>query len=277
METSVSVIIPTFDRRLLVERALTSVLAQTRLADEVIVVDDGSTDGTDGLVRARFPGVMYRFQRNRGVSAARNLGIREASSDWIALLDSDDEWLPGKLESQLRALADEPEHLLIHCDEFWYRNGRRVNPGLRHRKVGGRIFERCLPLCVISPSAALIHRSVFDRIGFFDETFEACEDYDFWLRFCARFPVLYVDEPLVVKHGGRKDQLSASVWGLDRFRIRALEKILDAEVLTAADRHAAEATLIEKIEVYAAGAQKRGRRLEVERLLSVRERHLTAS
>ncbi|MDH3745320.1 MAG: glycosyltransferase, partial [Acidobacteriota bacterium] len=217
------------------------------------------------------------FQENKGVSAARNQGIREATCEWIALLDSDDEWLPHKLECQLDALSGEPGHLLIHCDELWYRNGRRVNPGLRHKKAGGRIFRNCLPLCAISPSAAMIHRSVFGEIGFFDDSLEACEDYDFWLRFCARFPVLYVDEPLVVKHGGREDQLSASVWGLDRFRIRALEKILDDDVLTGADRHAAEDMLIEKIDVYTVGAEKRGRRQEVERLLSLRERHLTTS
>lgn len=275
MEPSVSVVIPTFNRRRLVERALASVAAQTRAADEVIVVDDGSTDGTGDLVQARFSEVKYLFQENRGVSAARNRGIREAAGEWIALLDSDDEWLPEKLERQLSVGLVKPGRLLIHCDELWYRNGRRVNPGLRHKKAGGHIFQKCLPLCAISPSAAVIHRSVFGEIGFFDESFDACEDYDFWLRFCSRFPVLYIDEPLVIKHGGRGDQLSASVWGLDRFRIRALEKILDGGVLSGADLEAAENTLIEKIDVYAAGAGKRGRRREVERLQSLRGRHLS--
>ncbi len=272
MRPSVSVVIPTFNRCRLLRRAVASVLAQTQPTDEIIVVDDGSTDGTREMVAEQFPAAIYRFQPNAGVSAARNRGIRVAAGQWIAFLDSDDEWRPAKLERQLAALERHPDYLLCHCDEIWYRAGRRVNPGRRHKKAGGWIFDRCLPLCAISPSAALVRRSVFDEVGLFDESLEACEDYDFWLRFCARFPVLYVDEPLVIKHGGREDQLSASVWGLDRYRIRALEKILDSGVLDVDARRVAEGTLRRKIDVYAAGAAKRGRQSEVEELMSLRAR-----
>jgi len=236
-------------------------------------VDDGSTDGTAELVREHFPSAKYCFQENRGVSAARNRGIGLATGSWIALLDSDDEWRPEKLERQSAELAANPDYGLCHCDEVWMRSGRRVNAGSRHVKAGGHIFRRCLPLCAISPSAAMIRRRVFDEIGGFDESLPACEDYDFWLRYCARYPVLYVDEKLVIKHGGRRDQLSQAVEGLDRFRIRALEKILSAGALGAPDSRAARRMLIQKIRIYAAGAAKRGRDQEADALLARAQVH----
>ena len=260
---TVSVVIPTFNRASVITRALESILLQTRPPDEILVVDDGSTDDTAERVRAEFPGVRLIEQENRGVSAARNAGIRAATGTWIALLDSDDEWLAEKLDRQLRAVATtEIETVLCHTDEIWIRRGRRVNPMKKHRKHGGHIFEHCLPLCVISPSSALLHRRLFETVGWFDEDLPACEDYDLWLRVTARFPVLCIDEPLIVKHGGHDDQLSRRYWGMDRFRITALEKILAAETLSEADRAAAESMLAHKIAIYASGAKKRGKLAE---------------
>lgn len=256
-EATVSVVIPTYNRASRVTHALHSVLSQTRPPDEVIVVDDGSTDDTAERIRTRFPGVRLLTQENRGVSAARNAGIRAASGEWIALLDSDDEWLPRKLELQLRAVAEET--LVCHGDEIWIRRGRRVNPMKKHRKHGGHIFDKCLPRCVISPSSVLLRRRLLDTVGLFDEALPACEDYDLWLRVTARFPVLFVDEPLIVKHGGHDDQLSRRYWGMDRFRIAALEKILASDVLDGSQRAAAESMLATKIAIYASGARKRGR------------------
>ena len=106
----------------------------------------------------------------------------------------------------------------------------------KHAKSGGHIFRQCLPLCVISPSSVMIQRSLFDEIGLFDESLPACEDYDLWLRICARHPVLFLQEPMIIKHGGHRDQLSRRYWGMDRFRIQALEKIIDAPGLSPADR-----------------------------------------
>ncbi len=280
---TVAAIIPTRDRAALVERAVASVLAQTRPPDELVVVDDGSTDGTAERLREKFPrrgtqgrgpGIDVVRLEGLGVSAARNRGIRATTSDWLAFLDSDDEWLPDKLEAQLAARAGEgsQDYLLCHCDEIWIRNGRRVNPRRRHAKRGGFIFRHCLPLCVISPSAAMVHRSLFERVGLFDESLPACEDYDLWLRVCAHHPVLYVDCQLVKKYGGHADQLSRTV-ALDRYRIRALEKILAAGELEDGDRRAAAATLEGKIEVYAGGARKRGRWQEVRQLERLRQRY----
>ncbi len=258
----ISTIVPTFDRAALLRRALSSVQSQSLRSDEVIVVDDGSSDGTRELVASEFPTVRYLFQDNLGVSAARNRGARAAAGEWLAFLDSDDEWLPPKLERQLQALAAEPEARICHTDEIWIRDGRRVNQGRRHAKPSGWVFRRCLPLCAISPSAVVIHRSLFEALGGFDETLPACEDYDLWLRLSAGHPVLLVDEPLVVKYGGHDDQLSRTVWGLDRFRVRALEKILASGRLGAGDRRAALETAVAKSRVFAAGAAKRGRGAE---------------
>ncbi len=244
---TISVIIPTHNRAGLLRRALASVQNQTRRPDEVIVIDDGSTDETAQVVCGEFPRYRYVRQPRRGVAAARNKGAGEAMGRWLAFLDSDDEWRPVKLKRQLAALASRPDYSICHTDEIWIRNGRRVNPKDRHAKAGGHIFRRCLALCVISPSAVVIARSLFDSLGGFDETLAVCEDYDLWLRLCARHPVLYVDETLVVKYGGHSDQLSKKYFGMDRFRIQALENILAGESLTRSDRAAAVAPLREKI------------------------------
>jgi glycosyltransferase involved in cell wall biosynthesis len=254
---SVSVVIPTHDRRQLIGRALDSVRSQTRKADEVLVVDDGSTDGTADFVRESYPRIRVLSQPNRGVSAARNAGIRGACSSHVAFLDSDDEWLPRKLERQMKAMEESPGAVLCHTDEIWIRNGRRVNPMKKHRKFGGWIFEKTLPLCLISPSSVLVDRRLFETVGLFDESLPACEDYDLWLRITSFFPVLFVEEPLIVKHGGHSDQLSRRHWGMDRFRIRALEKILGRGDLPERYRGAAEAMLAEKREIFARGARKR--------------------
>ena len=264
--TTVSVIIPTYNRREILARALDSVLGQTHQPHEVWVVDDGSTDGTAQMLAADYPDVRVIMQENRGVSAARNAGISACSGQWIALLDSDDSWLPTKLERQLDAISANPDLRLCHTDEIWIRNGVRINPKHKHQKRGGWIFEHCLPLCCISPSSVLIHREVFEAIGLFDEELVACEDYDYWLRFCSRQPVLYVDELLLIKTGGHDDQLSKKHWGMDRFRMRALEKLLlddSVTTLSGAERQAAIDMLIHKAEVYLIGARKREKTDEI--------------
>jgi glycosyltransferase involved in cell wall biosynthesis len=255
----ITVIIPSYNRAHTLSRALQSVMAQRHPADEVIVIDDGSTDNTRELLQNQFPQVTYLYQENAGVSAARNQGIRQASGDWIALLDSDDEWLPDKLEKQVAAIQNQPGYPLCHCDEIWIRRGKRVNPMKKHAKAGGWIFERCLPLCAISPSAALIKKSLLEEMGLFDEDLPACEDYDLWLKICSQYPVLYVDEPLLKKYGGHEDQLSQQHWGMDRFRIRALDNAIENLKLKTDDKRAAIETLMDKTRIFINGAMKRQR------------------
>ncbi|MET0029724.1 MAG: glycosyltransferase [Candidatus Thiodiazotropha sp.] len=257
MRSAVSVIIPTHNRVHTLPRALDSVLAQSHAAHEIIVIDDGSSDGTPELMTQHYAHCVYLRQDNRGVSAARNRGIREASGEWLALLDSDDSWMPEKLERQLEQLTAEPQLRLCHSEEIWIRNGKRVNAMRKHAKQGGHIFEHCLPLCVISPSAALLHHSLFDDYGGFDEELPACEDYDLWLRICSREAVAFVDEPLVVKYGGHEDQLSRRHWGMDRFRVHALRKLLDTQHLSSSDRLKTLQTLEQKCRILIQGAEKR--------------------
>jgi len=271
---SVSVIVPTFNRSGPLLRALQSIAAQTHSPDEVIVVDDGSEDDTQQIVNGKFPDTVYLQQKNQGVSSARNLGINAARGEWIALLDSDDEWLPGKLASQLHLLADMPDHLICHTEEIWVRNGKRINQMKKHMKSGGNIFQRCLPLCVISPSSVLIHRSLFDQVGLFDESLPACEDYDLWLRICASHPVAYVEIPQIIKYGGHDDQLSRRYWGMDRFRIAALEKIIKGGSLNSEDLFAAKTTVTKKALIMAQGATKRGKQEAAVRYRTIADRYV---
>ncbi|MEQ1619894.1 MAG: glycosyltransferase [Methylococcales bacterium] len=259
----ISVVIPTYNRCELLQRALRSVFSQNRLPAEVIVVDDGSTDETVAMLNKVFPQVITVHQANGGVSRARNLGIQHASGDWLAFLDSDDEWLPGKLHQQLSALTDNLDHKICHTEEQWIRNGIRVNPAKQYAKKGGWIFSDCLALCAISPSTAMIHRSVFDDIGTFDENLPACEDYDLWLRISAKYPVLLIEEPQIRKHGGHEDQLSLAYWGMDRFRLVALQKIIDSSELCDENRQAALEMLLYKAAIYLNGLIKRGKNEEV--------------
>ncbi len=266
MKLSISVIIPSYNRCERVLQALTSVFAQTVPAGEVILIDDGSTDSTVPRVQHEFPNVIISSDKNKGVSAARNKGIELARNPWLAFLDSDDQWLPEKLERQIDAVAEAKQARFCHTDEIWIRQGIRVNAKRKHTKYGGSIFNYCLPLCCISPSSVLIHRSVFDELGGFDESLPAAEDYDFWLRYCCQYPVVFVDQALLIKHGGHDDQLSKKHWGMDRFRITALMKLLKIGPLTPLQFQQALEMLKIKMSIYCAGAKKRGRLADVRAL-----------
>jgi GT2 family glycosyltransferase len=265
----ISVVIPTFNRCELLRRALLSVFSQTLLPTEVTVIDDGSTDDTQAMVNNEFPAVNYYRQENCGVSSARNLGIHHATGDWLAFLDSDDEWLPEKLSRQTVALAANPESKVCHTEELWIRNGVRVNPAKHYAKKGGWIFTHCLPLCAMSPSTVMIHRSVFTDIGLFDTNLPACEDYDLWLRITANYPVFLIEEPQIKKYGGHEDQLSQQFWGMDRFRINALQKIVDTGQLSNDNQQAAVSMLLKKAEIYLNGLTKRGKTEEADYYLTL--------
>ena len=197
-------------------------------------------------------------QGHRGVSAARNAGLARATGRLITFLDSDDLWLPGKLSAQVAFFNAHPDALICQTEEIWIKNGIRVNPKKRHKKYSGMIFERCLELCIVSPSAVMMRRCLFDKIGGFDETLPVCEDYDLWLRVACRFPVYLIETPFVIKRGGHPDQLSRTPC-MDRFRIHVLKKILETDLLSSRQYCAADAALKKKCAIYAAGCLKRGR------------------
>lgn len=268
MVPAVSVIIPTFNRRAMLGEAAASVLAQRGAEFELIVVDDGSTDGTwrdllEIAARANENAgrEVVRGLRidNRGVAAARNAGVALARGEHLAFLDSDDLWRPDKLNRQLAYMRANPACAIAQCEEIWLRRGRRVNPGRRHRKAAGDIFERSLRVCLISPSAVIIRREIFQAAGGFDTDFRAAEDYDLWLRLLARHDAGLLDEPLVIRRAGHPGQLSATVPAIDRFRILALMKLLARSDLSAPRRAAACAALAEKCSIYAQGLYRRAR------------------
>lgn len=253
----ISVIIPTYNRAHLIERAVNSVLNQTQPPAELIVVDDHSRDNTLQVLEKCAESIhILRNDENRGVSYSRNQGLHAASGEWIAFLDSDDAWDSRKLEKQVQ-FHQEHLHLKIsQCDEIWIRKGVRVNPMIKHAKKGGWIFEACLPRCIVSPSAVIIHRSLFNELGVFDESLPACEDYDLWLRIAQKYEIGLLDEQLVTRYGGHEDQLSQKYWGMDRFRIQAMEKHVDANMQPEHKKALLE-QLVFKCRVVSNGAEKR--------------------
>ncbi|MEJ5365452.1 MAG: glycosyltransferase [Desulfosoma sp.] len=256
----VSVIIPTRNRADMVREAVDSVLAQKGAPFELIVVDDGSEDHSIRLLTSYGDAVrILRRESPGGVSAARNAGIMAARGEWIAFLDSDDLWLPGKLRAQLDYFRNRPDMRICQTDEIWIHKGRRRNPKRYHAKPSGSCFERLLERCLVSPSAVMMHRSLFEEVGLFDESLPACEDYDMWLRIGCRHPIGLVPKPLVIKRGGHGDQLSATVPALDRFRLRALAKLLETEPLSPVQRDQAARMLHQKARIYASGCLKRGK------------------
>ncbi len=255
---NISVVIPTYNRRQTIGRSIDSILNQTLFPSEIIVVDDGSTDGTSDYIQSNFPSIRLLQQSNKGVSSARNMGIRSSNSDWVALLDSDDEWFPKKLEKQVMTLSQNLDIKFCHTEEIWIRNGVRVNQMKKHQKYGGHIFNKCLDMCRISPSSVLFHRSILDDVGYFDKDQKVCEDYDLWLRITAKYPVLYIDESLIKKYGGHEDQLSKVKDGIESHRIKVLEKLI-MQKFTSVQKNAMLKMLIEKLTIFSIGAQKRGK------------------
>ena len=253
----VSVIIPSYNRWPMLGEAVDSVLAQTVREYELIVVDDGSTDETPRRLRDYGARLTMLSQSRRGVAAARNLGARQASGRYLAFLDSDDTWQPVKLERQLAFMERNPEVEICQTDEIWVRNGVRVNPRHRHRKPSGDIFRASLDLCLVSPSAVMMRRGLFERVGGFDESFPVCEDYDLWLRIAKDTEVSLIPEALVTKRGGHADQLSRSTWGFDRFRVHSIANLLDAGLEGEKAEWALEA-MAKKVTILAQGFRKRG-------------------
>ena len=262
----VSVIITTYNRRRFLEEALDSVLHQDYAEREVIVIDDGSTDDSFRAVEG-LP-VRYEWKENGGISSARNLGIARARGDYLSFLDVDDLWKKEKLAVQV-AEMEAGGYAVSYTDEIWLRKGKRLNQKKRHRKYSGLIYEQCLPLCIISPSSAMIKREVFEAVGLFDESLPVCEDYDMWLRVTSRYPVLFIPRPLIVKRGGHPDQLSSTYEVIDRYRIRSLAKILASGALGPDLWGSTLAELTRKCLVVARGAEKRGRPEEARYYLSL--------
>lgn len=257
-EALVSVILPTYNRAQLTKRALLSVLAQSYSQLEIFIVDDGS-EPSQQIDFSSFNDsrIYYHSIPHSGVSAARNAGINKSTGSLIALLDSDDEWMPQKIARQVELLESNADISLCHTEEEWIRRGRRVNPRQIHKKADGEAFASCVSMCCISPSAAMIRRELFSEIGLFDEAMRVCEDYDLWLRFTANHRVALISEPLVRKYGGHQDQLSQSEPAIDRFRVFALCKLLIAQKLSLSQIELVQSGIAQRLSVLCLGAEKR--------------------
>ena len=259
---NISVVIPSYNRKEFLKRSIDSVINQTKKPLEIIVVDDGSTDGTEAMIKSDYDFVKFIKQKNKGVSAARNIGIKVSIGEWICFLDSDDEWKKDKLEKQINAMKSNPGYKFFHSNEIWIKNGIRINQKKKHKKYGGDIFDKCLDMCRISPSSVMIDKTVFDKIGNFNEDLVVCEDYELWLRICDKYRVFFIDEPLIIKYGGHQGQLSYSIESIENHRIKALEYLILGNLKKKNKRHAIQ-MLLSKLTIYLKGLVKRGKNDEI--------------
>ena len=259
---NISVVIPSYNRKDFLKRSIDSAINQTKKPLEIIVVDDGSTDGTEAMIKSDYDFVKFIKQKNKGVSAARNIGIKVSIGEWICFLDSDDEWKKDKLEKQINAMKSNPGYKFFHSNEIWIKNGLRINQKKKHKKYGGDIFDKCLDMCRISPSSVMIDKTVFDEVGNFNEYLVVCEDYELWLRICDKYRVFFIDEPLIIKYGGHQGQLSYSIESIENHRIKALEYLILENLDRKNKRHAIQ-MLLSKLNIYLKGLVKRKKNDEI--------------
>jgi glycosyltransferase involved in cell wall biosynthesis len=245
----ISVIIPTFNRAEFLDRTILSVLNQSYSAGEIILVDDGSEDNTEDVVKKH--GIKYIYKQNAGVSSARNMGIKESKNEWVAFLDSDDQWHIDKLKLQVDFHKQNSDIVFSHTDESWLYNGKIKNKKKIHKKPFGECFLQNIDFCKIGASTAIMHKTIFDDVGLFDESLPVCEDYDMWLRISKKYSIGYIDKELIIKHAGHENQLSFSGFGFDRFRVSALLKHIDG--LYADD---VKKEIIKKCDILIQGAKK---------------------
>ncbi len=265
----ISVIIPTYNRKEALIKAVDSVLSQTYTNFELIIVDDGSTDDTSLMFKDNDNEngkIKYIYQENGGVSKARNTGIKFAKGELISFLDSDDEWLPKKLEKQIDFLKKNKNIKICHTNEIWIKNGVRINQHNKHKKYGGWIYQKSLYLCLISPSAVIIHKSVFEDVGMFNEEFKAGEDYDLWLRITPYYEIGFLDDFLIKKYGGHEDQLSIQ-WGIDTYRILSLENMINNHDLNKEYYDETLSVLTDKLNILYKGFLKHGKVEQAENYL----------
>ena len=259
---NISVVIPSYNRKEFLKRSIDSAINQTKKPFEIIVVDDGTTDGTETMIKSDYDFVKFIKQKNKGVSAARNIGIKVSIGEWICFLDSDDEWKRDKLEKQINAMKSNPDYKFFHSNEIWIKNGLRINQKKKHKKYGGDIFDKCLDMCRISPSSVMINKTVFDEVGNFNENLVVCEDYELWLRICDKYRVFFIDEPLIIKYGGHQGQLSYSIESIENHRIKALEHLILGNLNRKNKRHAIQ-MLLSKLNIYLKGLVKRRKNDEI--------------
>lgn len=255
---NISVIIPTYNRRELLLRAISSVQNQSLKPKEIIVIDDGSTDGTEDL----FPmdGVIYKKITHGGFPGrTRNRGVEISQWDHICFLDSDDEWLPEKLERQALYFQQHRNCIILHTKERWIMNGKLVSQKKRKFQREGYIFQESLQGCIMGPSTIMMTKELFQNYSGFREDIEVGEDYELWLRITDREYIHYIDEECIIKYAGHGDQLSFKYGYIEPFKIDVLEGLIQHGSLQDFNRDAAITSLKEKYEIVINGCTKRRR------------------
>ena len=244
----VSVVIPTYNNAGTLAQAIQSVLAQTYGEIDVVVVDDGSTDGTPEVMR-EFPGVRYLRQANGGLPAARNAGIAATRGELIAFLDSDDWWEPEKIAAQVERLRATPEVGLVYTDlRVIYDDGRVLESFLASRPLAGDglVFDRLVQSGFILPSTVLLRREVLEQVGTFDESMRSHEDIELWLRVTRRWPVALVREALTNRRQGTGN-MTANPYLRAEYSVRLCEKVLGHGGLSAEQERAVRRSLHERL------------------------------
>lgn len=273
-----SVIIPSYNRPEKTAIAVQSVLNQTYTNFELIVIDDGSNKklkerdlffNNPNNIKCH----LLRNEVNAGVSYSRNRGVDHSKGEWIAFLDSDDEWMPEKLERQIKWIEENSKYRICQTKEVWIRNSVRVNPPKGYEKIADEIFDISLLRCMITPSSVMIRRDLYEEYHGFNESLPACEDYDLWLKITAKEKIGLLDEQLLIRYGGHEDQLSSTVKVLDKYRVRAMLDLLCIGDLTENQKSHVYTVLSKKSEILANGFKKRGKIKEYERYQKLADKY----
>ncbi|MBU1007661.1 glycosyltransferase [Candidatus Dependentiae bacterium] len=234
----ISVVLPTYNglTRGFVTYAIESVLQQTYKNFELLIVDDGSSDDTRELCQKYLADhrVTYLHQKNSGVSAARNHGIKKSSGDYIAFLDDDDSWLPEKLEKQLsfvENLCDSQFGLCYTALEFMTKDGRKTGIIQSHHAEKNIFREMLYENIVDCTSSVLVPRSVLDDVGLFQEHLSYAEDYDLWLRIAKKYHIYSIDEPLAL-YREHSNKLSSNLEKMEFYAlVVTFHALQDAELI----------------------------------------------
>ncbi len=266
----ISAIIPVYNRPEQIREAIESVLNQTWRPLELIIGDDGSTDHTKTVIEEVLSTTdanlmdceVLELSHTGMPGAVRNRCAEKAKGEILAFLDSDDLWLPEKLEKQYSLHREHPGLMISHTREEWNRAGRIISQSkLRHNRKGD-MFADSLKKCIIGPSTVMIRADYYHSTGGFREDLEIAEDYEFWLRITAEQKVAYLDEPLTVKRAGHEGQLSEKYGHIEMFRIQGLKQLVDSEYFKEPQASLAAEELAGKCRVYSKGCLKRGKEVE---------------
>jgi glycosyltransferase involved in cell wall biosynthesis len=275
---NIAAIIPVKGRPALLKEALDSILSGNILPSSVFVVIDsiGEEREMDSIaleeffLRSKkiFSEIHFKkiYSANEGPARARNLAAKEAKEEWISFLDSDDLWLPEKLESQISYLKKRPHLHGASGLERWIKNGKVLIQPQKLRPGHGRFIKDSLHRCLVPCSSVIIRRSIFLDEGGFDENFPVCEDYEFWIRFLSRHPLGFIDREIAIKRSGDWSQLSSS-HSLDKYRILALLKSVQNCNFSKEESGEAKKACYEKFSIFESGAKKRGNHNEAEDLI----------